>query len=142
MYGGIKMEIKNENLKVGDTVFLMESISVGWSSQKSFYIPVTIDRVTKTQVIIKNKKFNKVNQREVGGGYRRCRFFLLGEKYGQSIVKDETNEMNEFKSKKRLLNKLNNLIDEIPKPHIGDDINKLKKAEIKTNELIEILGEK
>ena len=46
--------MKFENIKKGDIVFILKEISTGWNTSKSFFIPVKVERVTKTQFILEN----------------------------------------------------------------------------------------
>ena len=91
--------MKFENIKIGDTVFIQETVSCGWRDGQSFYLPKKVMKVTSTQFTIEDGgRYKKVNGLKIGGAYCECAK-LDGEKkeYSSNIlVSDETAQMNLF----------------------------------------------
>ena len=86
---------KFEDIKVGDTVYRLESIRFGaWFQKKykTFFIPEKVTKVTKSQFIVDDIKVWKKNGDGVGKRYA----YKLGEKIGNTIVTDQSAECVEF----------------------------------------------
>lgn len=93
-----------EDIKVGDKVYLEEKVVIGFNRFKTFSIPYIVKRVTKTQFVTeKDRRFDKKYGREIRDRYSRAN--LDG--------KDETNEMNQFKFKLKLISRLNNILSSL-----------------------------
>lgn len=105
--------MKFENVKVGDTVFIEESINYRIYRSKKFFIPKKVVRVTKTQFVLVNGDKYKKDGLNVGGKVRAYHEGVNNNGYGTSryfTVSDQTKEMQEFKLKLNLEHKISNLL--------------------------------
>ena len=101
---------KFKDVKIGDEIFVIESVSTGWRSSERFFISKKVTKITKTQfTICDGSRFQK-SGRKIGGDYFEGAY-LGGENQRQREVKDESIEMQEFKEKMRGRNQLIKLKD-------------------------------
>ena len=75
-------------IKVGDTVLVSKSIRYNFSSFRSFLVPATIDRETKTQWIIGDSRYKKDGLCQIGKHYLKIE---------TDLSKSEVKEMREFR---------------------------------------------
>lgn len=102
--------MKFENVKEGDTVYVHQTVSYGFNSNKYFYIPMKVVKTTKTQFTCENdKRYQKDSGREIGGGYSD----RVDAK--SKDVFDQRKEMLEFKALVKILNKTTHLIYDLDK---------------------------
>lgn len=109
--------MKFENIKVGDTVFIEERVEYAYRSGKSFTIPVTVTKVTKTQFTVESGQRFKKDGRMIGGGLRSA--YYEGEKmnwYDDTTVTDQTKEMEYFKQKLAAERRINNQLEKLKCP--------------------------
>ncbi len=107
-------DIKFENIKVGDTVMIEDSVTYGWYKSKRFWIPKKVIRVSKAQFVIEGGKRFKKNGKQVGVHSYGC-IGLLSEigGYRDEVIKDQTKERNAFVKKINLEDDINASIDVI-----------------------------
>ena len=92
--------MKFKDIKVGDTVFVEETVKNGFSGGESFYIPKPVTKVTPAQFFIGDLRYFKKDGKQVGnyGEYA----YLEGDNpigWGNESVTDQTAKMETFKQK-------------------------------------------
>ena len=92
--------MKFKDIKVGDTVFIEETVKNGFSGGQSFYIPKSVTKVTPAQFFIGDSRFTKKDGKRVGiyGEYA----YLEGDRpigWRNESVTDQTAQMETFKQK-------------------------------------------
>ena len=93
--------MKFEDVKVGDKVLVPieeQGLSV-FSPRKIFYITKAVTRVTPKQFLIDKDRFQKSDGSNIGGVYRFCRAWFVGE--GDKV--DQTKELLEYRKRKQLV---------------------------------------
>lgn len=128
---------KFSDLGVGDTVFIRHRIRYGFNDGRSFFLPMKIDRVTKTQLIIETR--NTIRIRKENGcivGEIIGRAYVLGEIAngvgGKVCVSDQTLEAKEFQRRVKAFGKVRRFdppakID-IDNPNLFEALDLLTKA--------------
>ena len=92
--------MKFKDIKVGDTVFVEETVKNGFSGGQSFYIPKSVTKVTPAQFFIGDLRFTKKDGKRIGVYGEHA--YLEGDQGGWSynnIVTDQTVQMETFKQK-------------------------------------------
>jgi len=93
--------MKFENIKVGDTVFIKESVRFDYMSSRCFFVPVKVKRVTTKQFVTDNDRIFKKTGNEIGEVFSSA--YELGEKaFYDKKISDETEERDAFKAKIKL----------------------------------------
>lgn len=94
---------KFKDVKVGDTVYLPEKVVYGFNKRKSFYLPVKVERVTKTQFAIEGgRMFSKDWGSEIGESLSSVKKLSDNYEFGTCKVKDQTEDYLKFKRKIQL----------------------------------------
>jgi hypothetical protein len=125
---------KFHDVKVGDTVFVPQTVSYDWNKAKSFFIPKKVIKTTKTQFTVEPDIRFKNDGKMIGGGYGEFAY-KEGDKYGyrlNEVVKDERNEMRLFREKLNLETEIRNIISSI-KLVSDSDLTNGELLSIKTN---------
>ena len=103
-----------EDIKIGDIVYIKIRVPYSFGKHKSFQLPATVERVTKTQFIVTGKRYKKDTGIPIGGSwldkalpggvdeYEEMRMF-------ERLVKIAT-YINHFEIKKRLHPEHKNLL--------------------------------
>lgn len=127
------MSNKFENIKEGDTVYVNQSVRYGFNSERWFYIPIKVIKITKTQFTCENtKRYQKDSGREIGGGYQDRANLESRD------VFDQMKEMREFAIRVKEINKTTSLVCKLDKI-----INKINPdIDIKIMEDFNIYAEK
>lgn len=135
------MEIE---IKVGDIVYVKETVIYGWNKGRSFFVPKKVERLTKTLFVVEGgRKFNKKDLREYGE--RQSRAYFEGHKLsytGGEVVKDQTEEMQDFKMAIALEQALEKVLEPLSGTNISYvnlPIEVLRQALDKANELSKLL---
>jgi hypothetical protein len=91
---------KFENTKVGDTVYVLEDVTLGWNNAREFFVPKLVTKTTATQITIEgDKKYNRDGRRVGGHGYGDNIFYEGENSFYKGVAIDQTKEMKEFKIK-------------------------------------------
>jgi len=133
--------MKFENIKVGDEIFIVESVRYGWNSSESFFIPKEVVKVTKTQFVIDgNLRFNKKN----GWGHGNNNAAHLKDdkdRYTSNIVCDESEKLLNFKRKLNLESVIQDRISKLKLSYNSKlNIDELSNLKTKIIEISEILN--
>ncbi len=97
--------MKFKNIKVGDTVYLTKRVKSSlFDNGTPFFVPATVERVTKAQFAANGKRYNKKWGTCIGGGDDVC---LEG--------RDETKEMTEFKATLAVASRISSMAEKIKK---------------------------
>lgn len=114
------MEFKD--LKPGDTVYIEKDVSFGWNAAKTFIVPVKVERITPTQIIVEGNRYKKTTGR------------LISKSWTLNCIKldgiDQSAEMKAFDSFLKLIRSTKNMLESV-KITIETPIEKvqaLKKA--------------
>lgn len=107
--------MKFENAQVGDIVYIARDVRYGWRGVETFYVTEKIIKTTKTQFTVESGvRYNKHGS-VIGDGYGSA--YLLGDDrsyFGKpNLVRDQTEEMKEFKNKIYLEKQFNSLAGSI-----------------------------
>jgi hypothetical protein len=89
-------------IKQGDTVFAKRHAKYGFRSAMAYMVPVVVEKVTPTQIVVDGKRFCKRYGREVKRNSYEC-IYLEGV--------DQTSEMEAFISKLELTDRLSKALD-------------------------------
>lgn len=104
--------MKFDGIKIGDKVMVESIVEYGWGVYRSFWIPVKVKRVTKTQFVTSDdSRWNKDGKGIGDKKYSHVTF--LGEKTWQGKVVDQTEERNVFIKTLKLERKIKAKLDSI-----------------------------
>lgn len=106
--------MKFNDLKVGDTVYILKAVKTSYNTGKSFFIPQTVIKVMNTQFKLSDgANCMRTTGKVVGSVFDRCYFENSDNSYGRRIIEDQTEEYNNFKEQveieKRLRSRLESL---------------------------------
>ena len=63
--------MKFENIKVGDKICKQDNISYGWNTGKSFWIPISVEKITNTQFTLSDgSRCKKSNGNIIGNEFQ------------------------------------------------------------------------
>jgi hypothetical protein len=103
-----------ENVEVGDTVYELVFYRPGFGGALQFFLPRTVARVTKTQVIIQSvgreKRFRKDTGLEVGNSGR---LFAEGDEHWGKKVEDETKKYEDVTRRVKMATRIRQWTDDI-----------------------------
>jgi len=104
-----------EDIKTGETVFLLTSVNLGYGLRKKvFFIPKKVTKTTKTQFTLEDgKRYKKSTGREIGGN-GGC--YPIGSSYFNRPIKDDSAELLLFIKKKNAIVNLNALLSVVRLP--------------------------
>lgn len=85
-----------KDIEVGDIVYIEETVKASLFNHVSFFVPKKVERITKTQFIVNQKRYRKLDGYEVGNNYNKA-FKLNESSWGGKTVVDETDKMKECK---------------------------------------------
>lgn len=134
--------MKFNDVKVGDEVFIRTYVSYGWRKHRSFYIPLKVTKVTKSQLTTEDgRRFRKDNGKEIGENNSFA--YKEGESfpYEEGIVVDETNKKEEFKKELKAEMLIQSKIDSLKvQRNSGLGLQKLTKINNLIKEIEKIIG--
>lgn len=134
--------MKFKDIKVGDTVYVEITVSYGWRSGKTFFVPKKVTKVTATQFVVESgHRFKKDRGSEIGE--HRCYAYNLGDTpvYMSSPVSDQTSEMIAFKSKLSKERKIKSMFENLKmEPDSKFSVQELDSIISKVTEINQILG--
>lgn len=91
-----------DNVKQGDKVLTLVKAQYGFK-EKGYKIPLTVDRTTKTQIIIGDKRYHKHNGRQVGASVNVPKIFPYSEDLDESrlyrLEMARLDKLREFEAK-------------------------------------------
>jgi ribosomal protein S24E len=132
--------MKFQDIKVGDEVFVGNSIRYGWNLGEEFFIPEKVVRVTKTQFsTVSGRRFKKEYGQQIGSGTYGANAYMEGDKkshWSDDVIYDQTKEMEEFKKKISLERDVIQTLADI-NPSLNSGLSLKELAEIKKS-LLEI----
>lgn len=102
--------MKFAGIKVGDTVYVKETVKESPLGRgEAFFVPVTVERITKTQFIANGNRYKKENGRLIGGGFFDYAYYLGEEIAPQDSVDDQTEAMLEMKEKIKIASRISSI---------------------------------
>ena len=121
-----------QNIKAGDVVLAPVSITYGFNQSINYLVRRKVDRVTNTQIIIKDTKYKKESGAVVGGSSFEKIYDLsqIGTKistYGNNIIEDQTEDYKADVLKVNQLNALRKQFEAFQKL-VGNEFPKLLKT--------------
>ena len=120
--------MKFENIKVGDEVLIPKNIPYGWKGGKTFYITACVTRVTKTQFCCGEVRAKKENGNIIGDGWNQVYRDGDNAGIGENTIKDQTLEMNAFRKRISVYNKIRNWSIDLKSINVENtELSKLNK---------------
>lgn len=89
-----------EDIKVNDIVYTQDAVYPGNRETHKFWTPKKVTKVTKTQFTLDDgTQFKKGDGVEIGTPFYKREARKLGDYYGRKMVKDQSEEKEEFVKK-------------------------------------------
>lgn len=103
--------MKFKDIKVGDKVLVPIRIDYGFRNGKNFYCLREVGRVTKAQFTVNDNRYRKSDGCMIGNIWLKA--MNTGDKYYGNVLKDETQEMEDFRLLAKSVTKLRYLIEDM-----------------------------
>lgn len=98
-------EIKFENIKVNDIVFISKIVTTGFKAGRSFFVASPVERVTPKMFVVDGEMYHKLNGRIAVAG-KNTTAYRLGETFNgftKEVVNDQTSDyMNYIRHVKKV----------------------------------------
>lgn len=131
--------MKFANVKTGDTLYYQKSISYGWRSDKFFFVPTLVGKLTKTGFYCTNGKFYLKEDGRARPYNFRERVYFLGDDFrnGEKVT-DESDSAAEFEYCLKASAKIRSLAEKLDGTKISSMQIPYLKAAIKALEFLKV----